>query len=274
MSVAFRATNNVMSFDGWCEILKALKGGRRFYRGLDRGEIAYAAFNNAEFEGNRRDRFVTHFHQGQLSYFLHHMEAQLVPVRTIYESPNIIEETRKLISRTSVRSLSDELGKQLSYVDTPIEVLKNMRERTLQWHRQGWRGTLRAAASFIQNMFLTWWKWDGLYVGSKIKWPGENCTYSLKLIQELERIKKVFVQKVIPADTISRLEGELRNIVGGDISEKAFKVWMRAHHSDRNSDAAATEQFKVVSLLRTTLRDIQGLLDIKSEPAPQDSEQD
>lgn len=131
-----------------------------------------------------------------------------------------------------------EQSETASYLEQNIAStagLERMKNKVQEKYFDGWMGVFRKFFSAIANFFR---KYDS-YLETGIYWPGSSISYANKVIDQINRLKKVYLNKVIPLSReklIQRLDikkEEAENLSFEDI-KKIYKKKIILLHPDKN----------------------------------------
>lgn len=134
------------------------------------------------------------------------------------------------------------------------EGLVEMRKKVwTKYFNSGLRAIVCRFFSALSNFFIQYNK----SIDTGIYWPGNSCTYADQVVDQLNRIKRIFIHRVYEAnkeilsDHLGKTVEELQG-VGFGVIKKLYMQKALQFHPDKNSDdAAAAAQFTNINRIWT-----------------------
>ena len=109
-------------------------------------------------------------------------------------------------------------------------------------------GVIRRIFSALNNIFRKY----NLYLSTGIYWPGDSCTYALKVVSKIDRILPTLVKTALEAskEVLSKcLEITLEDLESMEFGElkKNYHKKILTLHPDKNKDPKALEKFEEIN---------------------------
>lgn len=134
--------------------------------------------------------------------------------------------------------------------DLPSTVgLKNLSEKiAVKYFDNSTMGFIRRIFSALNNIFRKY----NLYLSTGIYWPGDSCTYAVKVVSRIDRILPTLVKTALEAskEILSKcLEITLEDLESMELGElkKNYHKKILTLHPDKNKDPKAQEKFEEIN---------------------------
>lgn len=270
MGLKIIANNGYFGLLGWYELVEVLNGGvLKLYVGTVNHAWSLAALDRVGLKAERAEQIRNN--PNDMLYTKYNFQLVIYQTEAFLDSTRVYlqnneEAVRNEIAQTPSDQVIKVFNARIGWCNLAIQMLRNMSAHTQSVHRKGWIGTIRKITSFIQNLYL---KWKGIitfqdFTLPKIKWPKDNCSYALKVADEYEKIRKAFEKQILTKELVTRLESDLKEIIGPDISIQAYRNWAIDNHPDKHSNSEeATERFRWVENVHTTLKQFREILELR-----------
>lgn len=134
---------------------------------------------------------------------------------------------------------------QREFASVKSEGLQIMREKVWRkYFNQGVMGWIRRFFSALANLFIKY----NRYIETGIYWPGSSCNYADKVIDRLNRIKRIFLRQAYEASEkvlSKRLDIPLDHLkeMNFDEIKATYRTKVLRIHPDKNKALDAAEQF-------------------------------
>lgn len=167
--------------------------------------------------------------------------------------------SRVLPPDDEVRALVEK-GDASKFFEKEVEAiasqgLENMRDKVwTRYFEHGIMGIVRRFFSALANFFLKYGgeEEDDSAYETDIIWPGNSCHYADQVVEQITRVKKIFLQmafqasKEVLSNNLDLSLEEFEQAEFSDLKKRYYKK-MLSLHPDKNPDEAATSQFKAVN---------------------------